>query len=149
TVASTHDLPTLKGFWEGRDLEIRDELELWPETKIREEFFQARTEQRQGLLDALCAEGVWNGEKSAEKLGTLPQELADAMLVYIARGKNELMAVQLEDVMGQREQVNLPGTVSEHPNWNRKLPKSFESLRDDESRRAIFNRITEERRKGR
>jgi 4-alpha-glucanotransferase len=34
--------------------------------------------------------------------------------------------VQLEDLLGQDDQVNLPGSTTEHPNWRRKLPLSLE-----------------------
>ncbi len=146
TVPSTHDLPTLKGFWEERDLEVRDALGLWPRPEMREQFVAERAKQRQGLLDALAEAGLVETGLSESAFETLPQELADAMLVYVARGRNELMAVQLEDVMGQKEQVNLPGTVDEHPNWNRKLPRTLEALIGDSDRSALFERITAARR---
>ena len=33
--ATTHDLPTLAGFWEGRDLALRSELDLFPSEEMR------------------------------------------------------------------------------------------------------------------
>lgn len=146
TVPSTHDLPTLRGFWEERDLEVRDELALWPRKEMREQFRAERAAQRQGLLDALARAGLSEEGLSERDFTTLPQHLADAMLLYVAQGQNELMAIQLEDVMGQKEQVNLPGTVDEHPNWNRKLPRTLEELFADDSRNALFDEIRAARR---
>ena len=33
--------------------------------------------------------------------------------------------VQLEDVLGVVDQVNVPGTTEQYPNWRRKLPSSW------------------------
>jgi 4-alpha-glucanotransferase len=44
----------------------------------------------------------------------------------------------LEDLLGQVEQPNLPGTVMEHPNWRRRLAVSADSVLDDE---AVARRI--------
>lgn len=144
TVASTHDLPTLKGFWEGRDIEVRDELKLWSKAEVREKFVVDREDQRRGLMDALRKEELLPPEfaHADEAPSELPQVLADALMVYLARGKNELMAIQLEDVVGQREQVNVPGTVDEHPNWKRKLSVEIEDLFSDLTRAELFKRIT-------
>ena len=38
------------------------------------------------------------------------------------------MLVQIEDVAGESEQANLPGTDNEHPNWRRRLPCHIEDL---------------------
>src|SRR5205814_7149295 len=46
-------------------------------------------------------------------------------------------AIQMEDVLGVREQANLPGTIDEHPNWRRKLPVALEAWAAD----ARFKRI--------
>jgi 4-alpha-glucanotransferase len=34
----------------------------------------------------------------------------------------------LDDITGEEEQLNLPGTVSEHKNWCRKLSKKIEDI---------------------
>ncbi|MEM6531152.1 MAG: 4-alpha-glucanotransferase [Myxococcota bacterium] len=143
TVGSTHDLPTLRGFWEGRDIKVRDELDLWPNAEARAKFVAERENQRQGLLDALARENLV--PSGLELPDRLPQSMADALMVYVARGANELMAIQLEDVLGQLDQVNLPGTVDEHPNWKRKLPSTIEALFADSSRVDLFRRLSEAR----
>ena len=51
--ASTHDLPTLKGFWEGRDLALRAELDLYPSAQMRTSQEQGRVVQKQRILDSL------------------------------------------------------------------------------------------------
>ncbi|MEO1332567.1 MAG: 4-alpha-glucanotransferase [Myxococcota bacterium] len=146
TVASTHDLPTLSGFWSGRDIEVRDQLDLWPDDEVRTGFVGDRNIQRGHLLAALQKEGLISDKLHPEEIETLPQDIMDAIHFFIARGENELMALQLEDVVGQLDQINVPGTVDAHPNWRRKLPISIESLSASEDRSRFFQRLNAERR---
>jgi 4-alpha-glucanotransferase len=41
-------------------------------------------------------------------------------------------------LLGQEEQPNLPGTVTEHPNWRRRLPMPADSVLETE---AVARRI--------
>ena len=38
------------------------------------------------------------------------------------------MLIQLEDVVAEGEQANLPGTTDAHPNWRRRMSRSLEEL---------------------
>jgi 4-alpha-glucanotransferase len=57
------------------------------------------------------------------------------------------MLVQAEDVAGEVEQANLPGTIDEHPNWRRRLPLSVEALLASPLFRRIAAAVDEERRR--
>jgi 4-alpha-glucanotransferase len=50
--------------------------------------------------------------------------------VFLARTPCRLLAIQLEDLAGAVEQVNLPGTRDEYRNWALKLPIGLEDLMD-------------------
>ena len=39
--------------------------------------------------------------------------------------------MQLDDLSGEVDQVNLPGSVDEYPNWRRKLSMTIEQMADD------------------
>ena len=58
----------------------------------------------------------------------MPSELGEAILAYLARSRARLMLVQIEDVAGEAEQANLPGTTDAHPNWRRRLSARLEDL---------------------
>ena len=45
--AGTHDLPPLAGFWQGRDLEWRRSLNLYPSDEVRDADANARSADRQ------------------------------------------------------------------------------------------------------
>ena len=54
------------------------------------------------------------------------------MHAYLARSPRALLAVQLEDVFGETEQVNLPATSeANHPNWRRKITVALEDWAAD------------------
>ena len=58
-------------------------------------------------------------------------ELLRRVQEFLALSPSRVLVVQLEDVLGVREQVNVPGTIREHPNWRRKLPLALEGWPDD------------------
>ena len=53
--------------------------------------------------------------------------------------------MQLEDLLGEVEQVNVPGTVTEQPNWRRKLALPVEAWAGHANLRALAAAITAER----
>ncbi len=126
---STHDLPTIRSWWEGNDLLWRERLALYPESQMASLEQQARLDDRQMLLDALLFEGVL--EQHQSPLQTPPlinQTFNTAVQCYLAMANSQLQMIPLEDLLCLQEQVNIPGTVSEHPNWRRRLPLSVEKL---------------------
>ncbi len=131
--AATHDIATLKGFWLGNDIIWRERLGLYPDRHAQETEAAERHRDRSLLLDALVREGLIEPAQTAQFLpeGGAPvytTELADAILAYLGRSCARLMLVQLEDVLSEVEQANLPGTTDAHPNWRRRLLRSVEEL---------------------
>ena len=63
-------------------------------------------------------------ERAPERAGN---ELA-AVASVLAKTPSRLVAIALDDILGEREQINIPGTVDEHPNWRRKLSLELEDL---------------------
>jgi 4-alpha-glucanotransferase len=139
SVATTHDLPTLRAFWSGADIDLRQDLGLFPDAAAVKEAMQARHADRQRLLDALRAEGLWPepGEDGSASPDRMTPGLNRAIHAYLAKTASWLTLVTLEDLIGQVSQVNVPGTVERHPNWSRKIPLSVEVLRLDASIRQL------------
>jgi 4-alpha-glucanotransferase len=54
-------------------------------------------------------------------------ELA-AVANFLGQTPSMLVAVALDDILGEAEQLNIPGTVTEHPNWRRKIAVPLEEL---------------------
>jgi 4-alpha-glucanotransferase len=49
---------------------------------------------------------------------------------YLADTPSRLLVISMEDVLGMKNQVNLPGTINEHPNWRQRLPVLLEDLKN-------------------
>jgi 4-alpha-glucanotransferase len=131
--AATHDLASLKGFWLGRDIEWRRRLDLYPDANAEATEDSERHRDRRLLLEALAHEGLIAWDRFGEFLpdGAVPVytgELGDAIHAYLARSEARLMLVQLEDVVGEEEQANLPGTTDAHPNWRRRMTQALEDV---------------------
>ncbi|HWZ70594.1 MAG TPA: malto-oligosyltrehalose synthase [Casimicrobiaceae bacterium] len=145
--ASTHDLPTLAGWWYGRDIALRDELGLFPSTAARDQQLDARKKDRAELLLALRRESLLPSDVSPDAGSTPPMTaaLARAVQAFLARTPSQVLVVQLEDVLGVSEQANLPATVDTHPNWRRKLALALEHWPGD----GRFVELTETLRRSR
>ena len=130
-VLSTHDLPTLSGFWAGEDIETQARLRLLPGEDGHAQAVLARAQDRAHLLLALDGEGLLPEGMSLHPtaLPDVDHRLGAAVHAYLARTPCWLAAVQLEDACGQQRQVNVPGTTEAvHPNWRLRLPVSLSSM---------------------
>jgi (1->4)-alpha-D-glucan 1-alpha-D-glucosylmutase len=143
--ASTHDLPTLTGYWEGYDLQVRQALGLFPSEAVREAQIVGRVQDRTRLVFALEREQLRSDGLNAVTPQPLDAGALRAIQLYLARSPARVLVVQLEDVLGVREQSNLPGTTEEHPNWRRKLPLELERFPDDPRFVALAGAIAAER----
>lgn len=145
--ATTHDLPTLTGFWQGRDIEVRSELELYPNEAARDAQRTARHTERAHLLAALARERLLPAEipLDPERVPRLTPDLLTGVQRYLARTPAKLMLVQAEDILGEVEQANMPGTVDGHPNWQRKLSLAVEDWPDDPRMRVMAESLRNER----
>jgi len=123
-MSGTHDTVTVAGWWKGRDLDWAQELGRLPEGVSRAEAEAIRDWDR-GLL--------WStlDHTAPRPAPDNPAPVVDAALCHIARTPSALALVSLEDLLGEAEQPNLPGTITEHPNWRRRLEQPLaETLAD-------------------
>jgi 4-alpha-glucanotransferase len=116
---ATHDLPTYSGWWEGRDMAVKQTLGLAAgETR----------KQRQAARNALS-------RALKHPYGDPPNFAAVAR--FLAGAPSRLFVAPVEDLFGVRDQVNLPGTIDIHPNWRQRLPVALESWRQHEGVRSV------------
>lgn len=120
-VFTTHDLPTFAGWWRGVDVDLRQSLGLFDhETADRER--RARLEDKAHFCAAMAREGI---VESPQPPDAPPLE---AMTRFLARTASSLVAIQLEDALGEHNQANLPGPEIGHPNWRRRLPAALDDV---------------------
>jgi len=126
---STHDLPTLTGWWTGRDLHWRQQLNLYPNEKMGQADREGRVADRQLMLAAFEDLGVIDINKApTQSPAKMNRELSLAAQKYLAQAPSHIQLIPLEDSLEIAEQVNIPGTIDEHPNWRQKLPITLEEL---------------------
>ena len=127
-MTSTHDLPTLAGWWRGRDLEWRAKLDLAGGPEKEAQDGNDRFRDRFMLWEAMQSAGTAEG---ALPPNDEPARFVDAATRYVAGAGCDLTLLPIEDALGLEEQPNLPGTMSEqHPNWQRRLPGTADTLFD-------------------
>ncbi|MER2104984.1 MAG: 4-alpha-glucanotransferase, partial [Pseudomonas atacamensis] len=121
---STHDLPTLNGWWHGRDIDWNARLGL-VDANGEIDWRRHREREREGLRDALRQDPQNFREESHEA-----DQVVDASVRFLGHTRAPLVLLPLEDALGIDEQPNLPGTTDSHPNWSRRLPDPSEALLD-------------------
>ena len=118
-LSTTHDLPTIAGWWTGRDIEWQEKLgRISGQDAVLAEC-NARAGDRPQLWSALQQAG---SAKTPQPAPDDPAPAVEAALDFVGRTPCELAIVPIEDVLALTEQPNIPGTVYEHPNWQRRLP---------------------------
>jgi len=122
---STHDLPTLNGWWHGHDIDWNARLEL-VDASGEIEWRQHREREREGLRRVLSEDPQNFREESHET-----DQVLDAAIRFLGHTPAPLVLLPLEDALGIEQQANLPGTTDAHPNWSRRLPGDSETLLDD------------------
>jgi 4-alpha-glucanotransferase len=120
---NTHDMPSFRGWLSGHDLVVKRGIGVDPG-----ESDEARAWAQQ-MLRAMLTESAG---------AYAPDDFA-AVATFLGTTPSRLAVVALDDVAGVLEQINIPGTVTQHPNWRRKLPMMIEEL----DRHAGFARVAE------
>jgi 4-alpha-glucanotransferase len=109
-------LPTLAGWWRARDLAWRAKISSGFDAASAQ---RSRERDREHLWRAFTQAHCAKGPKPPE---IEKQVVLDSAIAFIGKTASKLALVPIEDIAGEVEQPNLPGTVEEHPNWRRRLP---------------------------
>lgn len=102
----THDLATFAGWLSGHDLHTKRAIGLAAESD------DDRARERHALQEVLAAYGQDGGIAAVAR--------------FLAETPSRLVTISVDDLLGVADQVNIPGTVAQHPNWRRKLPVALE-----------------------
>ncbi|MGZ8393265.1 MAG: 4-alpha-glucanotransferase, partial [Nitrospira sp.] len=132
-VVTTHDLPTLSGYWTGEDIRLRASLGMYPSEETQQQAQEERTRDKGHMLAALQRTGLLPSgvTDQLEQVPVMTPELCRAIHMYLATSRAWIVMANLDDVIGEVTQMNLPGTLDAYPNWSRKLSLSLEELQQD------------------
>ena len=133
--ANTHDMATLAGFWRGRDIELRREVDLIPDAKSEKAERGVRVNDKAALVRLLRDEGTLPANETPER----DVALRAAVHAFLRRTPSWLVGLSLDDLVGEVEPVNVPGVGPDtHPSWTRRLGLPLERFRETRDvRRAL------------
>ncbi|MCK4911983.1 MAG: 4-alpha-glucanotransferase, partial [Thermodesulfovibrionales bacterium] len=129
---NTHDLPTLRGFFEGTDIANRKELGIF-DKDAHEKALEERERDKSSLINIL--------ERFLLQRGVVLSEMPDISLAahdFLAATPSLLTSVSLDDITDSAVQQNMPGVTEGHPNWRRKCSRSLERLKEDSEDPGTF-----------
>jgi 4-alpha-glucanotransferase len=119
---TTHDLPTITGLWSGADVAAQKSIGMTVGETPR-------------LRDHL-----------REMLGVADDAPADEVieLAYrsLARSPSRIITATLEDAQAVAERPNMPGTITQWPNWSLVLPQDIETMVEAELPRRIAEALS-------
>jgi 4-alpha-glucanotransferase len=118
-MTTTHDLPTVAGWW-GQS----------PDT------------DRSALWSAFTTAGTTHEPRPPTDT---PAPAVDAAVGFVAQSPAPLALIPLEDIVGAAEQPNVPGTLDEHPNWRHRFDLPAEELLAQPSARRRLGILRERR----
>ncbi|WP_323993039.1 4-alpha-glucanotransferase [Nguyenibacter sp. L1] len=144
-MTTTHDLPTVAGWWQGTDIAWRRALRQLPRDTRADDVQAARARDRAALWTVLRPAAAAAGRPPAQASAAQPSAdqlpadpppatpdgaamVTDAASRFVGATASPLAILPLEDLLGLSEQPNLPGTVSGHPNWQRRYPAGRDLL---------------------
>ncbi|STP85465.1 4-alpha-glucanotransferase [Edwardsiella ictaluri] len=145
---TTHDLPTLNGYWQADDLRLGERLGLYPYAEVLAGLYRNRAAAKQGLLDGLhhydCL--PQRSGRHADRMAMTPV-LNRGIQRYVADSASALLGLQPEDWLNMAAPVNVPGTCDEYPNWRRKLSMTLEDMFNNTQINELISDLDKRRKK--
>ena len=126
TVISTHDVAPLAGYWTGKDLDTMFKLGTLLDAAAFQTALDEREHDKADLLDKLKETGCLGAD--VQMPAKADETLLAALHKYGALSRSKLYAVQLENLLGVIDNLNVPGVTEGYPNWAQKMPVSLENF---------------------
>ncbi|WP_144112845.1 4-alpha-glucanotransferase [Paraburkholderia sp. BCC1886] len=130
---TTHDLPTVAGWWRGSDITWRNKI---GQTMARSDGRDAEAvaQEERAADRALLWQAFQQAGVAAPDVDTPPvdQPPVDEALAFVAATPGPLVTFPLEDLLALVDQPNLPGSIDEHPNWRRRMALSVDEMFQDD-----------------
>jgi len=142
-VVTTHDMPTLRGWWQSDDLTLGSKLGLYPDKAILAGLYRERAAAKKALLHTLQQQGAL-AHRYPRQRGRAPMRRAINRAVHrlVAASNSALLGLQPEEWLDMEQPVNVPGTVDSYPNWRRKLRLSLEAMFADEGITHLLQEVS-------
>jgi glycogen operon protein len=126
----SHDLPTFAGWAQGAQLELDHRLRRNPDEAKQRRDYEI---ERKALIAAFDAAGI------------RADDLMTAAHLFLARTGSAVALAQVDDLFGEIDQLNVPGTDREYPNWRRRNDRAVSDLLSDSRAQEILAILRKER----
>lgn len=142
SAVTTHDLPTLYGYWIGRDIEERYRtskkkldtplrLGKYPDNEIWRREIEERKRDRYLIIEAMKKEGLLPAD--FEIPDQMTERLCLAIYRYLMKTPSKIVLISLDDLLGRLNQQNMPGITEGYPNWRQKIEVNIEDIIKEDS----------------
>lgn len=148
SAVTTHDLPTIYGYWIGRDIEERRRLGKYPDDEIWLRQLDERKRDRILIIDALKREGLLPHDFQIPSQMT--EDLCLAIYRYLVKTPSRIVLISFDDMLGKIDQQNMPGVIEGYPNWRQKTEIDLEGIVRRDSRfvkfiHSLFNPLIDDK----
>lgn len=148
TSMTTHDLPTIYGYWLGRDIEERMRLGKYPDDETWLRQLDERKRDRILIIDALKREGLLSHDFQIP--AQMTEELCLAIYRYLMKTPSRIVLISFDDMIGRIDQQNMPGVTEGYPNWRQKIDMDLEDIIRRDSRfvkfiHSLFNPLIDDK----
>jgi len=121
---NTHDMPTIAGFWTGRDIEIRERVGMLRTDAEVRAARRERASDKEALLARLDLSPPRHFEES-----TFARRLTGRMHDFLCSTPAQLVGMSLDDLIGEVDPVNVPGVGPDRfPSWRRRTRMTMEQI---------------------
>ncbi|VGM96439.1 4-alpha-glucanotransferase [uncultured Avibacterium sp.] len=140
TTLSTHDLPTIDGYWRGYDFELGQRYGIYPNEKILAILQQQRQEAKAKILARLIEVGV-EPDLPKDLSSPISKKFNHQLQAYVGKVESALLGLQPEDWINMSDPVNIPGTSTQYPNWRRRLSQNVTEIFNDPEVQQLLQKI--------
>ena len=142
TTLSTHDLPTINGYWRGYDFELGYQLGVYPNRHILDILRQDRVNAKEKILARLEQHhiDIENGI-DATLSSNITKKFNHQLQYYVAGVSSALFGFQPEDWLDMTEPVNIPGTSMQYANWRRRLTYTIDEIFADKTIQKLLHQV--------
>lgn len=123
---ANHDVAPFKQWWLGGDINLKASLGLYSCEQVVAHDLAQREADKSALLS-------WLENVHKRDFGELePIELYKQIMLSLATAPAQLVCLQLDDLSGEEQPINIPGTDTEYSNWRRRLSLPLADIFSDD-----------------
>ncbi|MDU8923637.1 4-alpha-glucanotransferase [Pasteurellaceae bacterium LIM206] len=146
TTLSTHDLPTINGYWRGYDFELGQRFGVYPNAKILAILQQDRINAKEKILQRLQEHHIKFDEGiNATLQSKVNKAFIHQLQQYVSHVSSALFGFQPEDWLNMSEPVNIPGTSTAYANWRRRLTATVDEIFADKEIQSLLATVAKNR----